>query len=268
MFWIYNLLAFVIGDFKHGFIDGNGTYSGPSGDTYKGSWSMNLRHGNGRKSYANGDSYDGDWQHGFQDGNGKYQWNSGDSYTGQWKNGYMHGSGTMIFKNNNRYDGCWEDGFPKGNGTYKWPDGSLYVGVWGSEMDEESGTYYPATDSEEMDWNPLQLYDDDLNNIEVSPAEPVRIFPSEKMPRWFEMDGEFLQKVPIHKTSKWNSGPKISVDGRPSDCSWSSDTDSFESRSLDWNGHVKLQPSKKQGETISKGHKNYELMLNLQLGIR
>lgn len=25
---------------------------------------------------------------------------------------------------------------------------------------------------------------------------------------------------------------------------------------------------KRQGETISKGHKNYELMLNLQLGIR
>ncbi|KAL2536834.1 Phosphatidylinositol 4-phosphate 5-kinase 4 [Forsythia ovata] len=29
-----------------------------------------------------------------------------------------------------------------------------------------------------------------------------------------------------------------------------------------------VKPSKMQGETISKGHKNYELMLNLQLGIR
>jgi len=28
------------------------------------------------------------------------------------------------------------------------------------------------------------------------------------------------------------------------------------------------RPWKKQGETISKGHRNYELMLNLQLGIR
>lgn len=28
------------------------------------------------------------------------------------------------------------------------------------------------------------------------------------------------------------------------------------------------RPGKKQGETISKGHRNYELMLNLQLGIR
>jgi 1-phosphatidylinositol-4-phosphate 5-kinase len=28
------------------------------------------------------------------------------------------------------------------------------------------------------------------------------------------------------------------------------------------------KPAKKQGETISKGHKNHELMLNLQLGIR
>jgi hypothetical protein len=31
---------------------------------------------------------------------------------------------------------------------------------------------------------------------------------------------------------------------------------------------LRTQPVKKQGETISKGHKNYELMLNLQLGIR
>jgi 1-phosphatidylinositol-4-phosphate 5-kinase len=29
-----------------------------------------------------------------------------------------------------------------------------------------------------------------------------------------------------------------------------------------------LRISKRQGETIAKGHKNYELMLNLQLGIR
>jgi 1-phosphatidylinositol-4-phosphate 5-kinase len=29
-----------------------------------------------------------------------------------------------------------------------------------------------------------------------------------------------------------------------------------------------LRVSKRQGVTIGKGHKNYELMLNLQLGIR
>jgi 1-phosphatidylinositol-4-phosphate 5-kinase len=32
--------------------------------------------------------------------------------------------------------------------------------------------------------------------------------------------------------------------------------------------HLRLKAPKRQGETISKGHKNYELMLNLQLGIR
>ncbi|KAK4797787.1 hypothetical protein SAY86_030113 [Trapa natans] len=31
---------------------------------------------------------------------------------------------------------------------------------------------------------------------------------------------------------------------------------------------LKVRPPKRQGETISKGHRNYELMLNLQLGIR
>ncbi|KAL8483425.1 hypothetical protein ACS0TY_026214 [Phlomoides rotata] len=32
--------------------------------------------------------------------------------------------------------------------------------------------------------------------------------------------------------------------------------------------HLIIRPAKRQGNTISKGHKNYELMLNLQLGIR
>lgn len=32
--------------------------------------------------------------------------------------------------------------------------------------------------------------------------------------------------------------------------------------------HLRLKAPKRQGETISKGRKNYELMLNLQLGIR
>ncbi|KAF7027254.1 hypothetical protein CFC21_039314 [Triticum aestivum] len=43
------------GEFKDGFMDGNDTYTGAARDRYKGSWSMNLKHGNGRKSYVNGD---------------------------------------------------------------------------------------------------------------------------------------------------------------------------------------------------------------------
>ncbi|XBI43671.1 hypothetical protein VPH35_108413 [Triticum aestivum] len=43
------------GEFKDGFMDGNDTYTGAARDRYKGSWSMNLKHGNGRKSYLNGD---------------------------------------------------------------------------------------------------------------------------------------------------------------------------------------------------------------------
>ncbi|XBI81483.1 hypothetical protein VPH35_090378 [Triticum aestivum] len=42
------------GEFKDGFMDGDDTYTAAAGDRYKGSWSMNLKHGNGRKSYVNG----------------------------------------------------------------------------------------------------------------------------------------------------------------------------------------------------------------------
>ncbi|VAH41548.1 unnamed protein product [Triticum turgidum subsp. durum] len=43
------------GEFKDGFMDGDDTYTGAAGDRYKGSWSMNLKHGNGRNSYVKDD---------------------------------------------------------------------------------------------------------------------------------------------------------------------------------------------------------------------
>ena len=60
------------GEFKDGFMDGDDTYTGGAGDRYKGSWSMNLKHGNDRKSYVNGDQQDGEWRSGLQDCAGRY----------------------------------------------------------------------------------------------------------------------------------------------------------------------------------------------------
>jgi hypothetical protein len=56
--------------------------SGATGATYKGFWSMNLKHGDGRKSYANDDHYDDEWSSGLQDGAGRYIWRNGTKYEG------------------------------------------------------------------------------------------------------------------------------------------------------------------------------------------
>ncbi|CAK9156672.1 unnamed protein product [Ilex paraguariensis] len=284
------------GQFKNGYMDGEGTYTGSSNDTYRGYWVVNMKHGKGVKNYANGDHYEGEWRHGLQNGQGRYQWNDGNQYIGRWKNGKMNGNGTLIWGNGNRYDGCWEDGLPKGNGTYRWPDGSFYVGVWSKDPREQSGTYYPSSSQMgHFDWDPQEVFLIDLSDCKVCPGEKISIFPSQKMVNWTNIEGEMLQKQPIWKNSKGSGARprRMSVDGRLSNddaYSWGSDadvgSDDIGSHSLGGREDVglgnpqlddvetargipiRIRAMKRQGETISKGHRNYELMLNLQLGIR
>ncbi|XP_027355838.1 phosphatidylinositol 4-phosphate 5-kinase 6-like [Abrus precatorius] len=261
------------GDFKSGYMDGKGSYIGSSGDTYKGCWVMELRQGQGTQSYPNGDLYDGEWRKGVQSGHGRYQWKNGSHYVGQWRNGLFCGNGTMVWNSGNRYDGSWEDGLPKGNGTFRFGDGSLYVGVWSKDPKEQSGTYYPSSSSDgNLEWDPQELFSVDLIDCSVCSYEKITIFPSQKtltVPG-FEEDKMSKKGTDANGRQRWTS-----VDGRISNYSSEDGSYSYDgSRSPQVDSSVprvpnlRLKAPKKQGETISKGHKNYELMLNLQLGIR
>ncbi|KAJ1432535.1 Phosphatidylinositol-4-phosphate 5-kinase, core [Sesbania bispinosa] len=265
------------GEFKSGYMDGKGTYIGSSGDTYKGSWVMNLKHGHGTESYPNGDFYDGEWRKGLQNGHGRYQWKNGNHYIGQWRYGLFSGNGTLMWHSGNRYDGCWEEGLPKGNGTFRWANGSFYVGVWSKDPKEQSGTYYPSGSSDDhLEWDPQEVYSVELSNCKICPCEEVSIYPSQKTLNVPSFEEENLQKQPVHKKG-WKS-----VDGRLSnysseDGSYAFDVgrksgfDDLGDNSVpSWrkSPQLRIKAPKRQGQTISKGHKNYELMLNLQLGIR
>ena len=47
------------GEFKSGRMEGFGTFTGSDGDTHKGSWVADKKHGYGEKHYVNGDYYEG-----------------------------------------------------------------------------------------------------------------------------------------------------------------------------------------------------------------
>lgn len=282
------------GEFKNGYMDGQGTYTGPSGDVYRGQWTMNMKHGHGIRSYVNGDRYEGDWRRGLQEGKGKYQWVNENCYVGEWKNGVISGRGKFVWSNGYRYEGYWEDGLPKGSGTYRWPDGSFYTGNWSKDPDEQNGTFYPAKASVlegNLDWSPNDVFTNLRECIKICPGEKVTILPSQK-------------KLAVWRSSKSGEGGKprrASVDGRASvglertvdrmrgleggvsdddviaEGNIVAEADMFGMEIVDVNlvggsrtpSHLKvLKAGKRQGETICKGHKNYELMLNLQLGIR
>ena len=251
------------GEFKSGRMEGFGTFTGSDGDTYRGSWSSDKKHGYGQKRYANGDFYEGSWKRNVQDGQGRYVWRNGNEYVGEWKNGVISGRGTLIWSNGNRYEGQWENGVPKGQGVFTWPDGSCYVGCWSRDlkMHQLNGTFYPGNNGKER---------------------------CLKGPFW----GDNFT-ITMRKRSSVEGGRGSSVAGKI--CIWESDgeagditCDIIDNVSMlyhdgtgsdreDVNVNVKKfqrnpccfsKEVKRPGETISKGHKNYDLMLNLQLGIR
>nr|GMD84506.1 phosphatidylinositol 4-phosphate 5-kinase 6-like [Ipomoea batatas] len=150
------------------------------------------------------------------------------------------------------------NGVPKENGTFRWEDGSYYVGNWSRDPIEQNGNHYPSELS--IDWDPR--------------ADKVLILPSQK-------------KLGVWRSAKHGIRPKrMSVDvrlGAGVDRDFTrggggggsshalSTSSTFHEEGYPRGSPIRIPNSKdvkKQGEVICKGHKNYELMLNLQLGIR
>ncbi|KAE8682203.1 Phosphatidylinositol 4-phosphate 5-kinase 2 [Hibiscus syriacus] len=228
------------GDFKSGRIEGVGTFIGSDDETYLGSWISNRKHGYGLKRYANGDYYEGSWKKDLQDGYGRYVWSNGVEYTGEWKNGVISGCGTLTWANKNRYEGQWENGVPKGDGVFYWPDGSCCAGARNEDnmkkVQQLNGILYNGNDGKEHCDGRGSLGERNIN------------FP--RICIW-EGDGEegditcdIIDNV---------EASMIHRDG----------VRGFRRNPCCFSGEIK-----KPGQLISKGHKNYDLMLHLQLGIR
>ncbi|PIN01142.1 Phosphatidylinositol-4-phosphate 5-kinase [Handroanthus impetiginosus] len=192
----------------------------------------------------------------------------------------MNGTGTMIWANGNQYDGSWVDGRPRGNGTFRWVDGSFYVGVWSEDPREQSGTYYPSSSQMgSLDWDPQQVYLVNLSHCRISPGEKISVYPSQKTftwsaEEWFKNNGKLRRASVDGSVSNGGYSLGSESDLSSNECLGSGrDVDGAGAAEFDMKRgyrqpHIVIKPPKRQGHTISKGHKNYELMLNLQLGIR
>ncbi|BAT73206.1 hypothetical protein VIGAN_01067300 [Vigna angularis var. angularis] len=240
------------GEFKSGRIDGFGSFIGVDGDMYRGSWMADRKHGFGEKRYANGDVYEGWWRCNLQEGEGRYTWRNGNEYVGEWRGGVISGKGVLVWANGNRYEGFWENGVPVGKGVFTWCDGSTCAGNWGKEFMEEAreekmkrssvdgcrSVSFPRICIWELDGEAGDITCDIVHNAEAS---------------LFYRDGTTASESE-------NGGDDIIINNnngcgvlQKSPC-WSLDGSG---------GEVK-----KPGQTVSRGHKNYDLILNLQLGIR
>ncbi|CAA7013388.1 unnamed protein product [Microthlaspi erraticum] len=231
------------GEFKSGRMEGFGTFIGADGDTYRGSWVADRKQGHGQKRYANGDFYEGTWRRNLQDGRGRYVWVNGNQYTGEWRNGVISGKGLLAWPNGNRYEGQWENGVPKGSGVFTWADGSSWIGSW-NESSSLMRSFFEGIEKSE-----LVVATRKRSSVD-SGAGGDKIFP--RICIW-ESDGEagdITCDIVDNVEASVIYRDRISVDRfRKNPCCFSGE-------------------AKKPGETISKGHKKYDLMLNLQHGIR
>lgn len=257
--------ATYVGAFKSGYMHGTGNFTGvTAGDTYIGQYSMNERSGKGMRTYVNGDSYDGEWKKGTQHGQGRYVWKNHHIFNGSWKNGKISGSGVLNWANGNSYNGEWEQGYPCGKGEYRWADGGYFVGVWTKQPgNNQQGIYHPPTSFASPQRDPQVDLLRALLSCKISQGETVPAFPTHKSIRWSDKFEELLSS----NGSRTIRSTPNHINGKNATYAWE---DNHNSSDVDRSGNNPWVPReiKKQGETISRNHKNYELMLNLQLGIR
>ncbi|CAD6206321.1 unnamed protein product [Miscanthus lutarioriparius] len=253
------------GEFRSGRIEGQGVFVGPDGATYRGAWVADRRHGVGAKSYANGDYYEGQWRRNFQDGHGRYVWANGNQYVGEWRAGVLSGRGVLIWANGSRYDGVWENGVPKGTGVFTWPDGSRYVGSWpGSCVDLPaiSGTFFAPVGTGAAG---LVRKRSSVEGVGEKATPRICIWESEGEAGDITCDiVDALEVSVLYKEAAAVAGGTTYMRALPQ-----RNTRRAASGVPRWASSAATTPeSKRPGQTISKGHKNYELMLQLQLGIR
>ncbi|KAL2317762.1 hypothetical protein Fmac_031638 [Flemingia macrophylla] len=259
----------------------------PNGDFYSGSFSGNVPHGSGKYLWTDGCMYEGEWKRGKASGKGKFSWPSGATYEGEFKSGRIEGFGTFVGSDGDTYRGAWSSDRKHGFGQKRYANGDLYEGWWKRNVQDGHGRYV---------WKNGNEYVGEWRNGVIN-GRGVLVWANGN-----RYEGQGVMK--IQHRLLWGENlnamrKRSSVDGRgsvndksfPRICIWESEgeagditcdiIDNVEASMFYRNGTTsdcedlrKKSPCcfstevKRPGETISKGHKNYDLMLNLQLGIR
>lgn len=101
-------------DLKHGL----GRKDYPNGDTVEGLWRNGIAEGPGRYQWADGSEYSGEWHGGEMHGHGTFVWANGDRYDGRWRDSQEHGRGIFTWADSSVYDGEWREGVKHGRGIF------------------------------------------------------------------------------------------------------------------------------------------------------
>ncbi|MFS8005081.1 putative 1-phosphatidylinositol-4-phosphate 5-kinase [Helianthus anomalus] len=277
---------------KHGL----GFQTFPNGDVFEGSWIQGSPDGPGKYTWANGNEYLGHMKSGKMSGKGIFTWTNGDSYEGSWSNGVMHGFGAYTWSDGGRYVGTWTLGLKDGKGAF-YPSGcrlparqELYLKALrkrgllsdlqkvkqvsriqhASSIDMglfkiSSRSSHRNTSDKFTKDNFLNLDQNRNNNASLERRWSLEVAIENVMGHdlasvMSDPVGENDNKTPILER-EYMQGILISelvVDSR-----FSSGSKREMKRQK-----KRVKEVKRPGEAIIKGHRSYDLMLSLQLGIR
>ncbi|KAM1748413.1 hypothetical protein FF1_009333 [Malus domestica] len=267
----------------------------PNGDAFEGSWMQGLPEGPGKYTWVNGNVYLGNMKGGKMSGKGTLTWTNGDSFEGSWLNGMMHGFGVYTWSDGGFYVGTWTRGLKDGKGSF-YPIGSrlpaveeLYLNalrkrgllpdlrkqnnahihhagsgdMGNAKIGERLQGSHRASADKISNRNLLNLEQSHRNvslerrwSLEVSFEKVIGHDPSLLEGR--EKDSE--TEIPILER-EYMQGVLISELVINNSFSSSSRRAKRRQKKL-------AKVVKRPGEAIIKGHRSYDLMLSLQLGIR
>ena len=272
----------------------------PNGDVFEGSWIQGTPEGAGKYTWANGNVYQGNMKGGKMSGKGTLTWTNGDSCEGSWLNGMMHGLGVYTWSDGGFYVGTWTRGLKDGKGSF-YPKGNwlpalqeVYLNALRKrgllpDLRKQNHSHIHHASSVDMGSvkvggnrvshrNADKLTEGNLLNLERSHNRNVSL---ER--RWsLEVS---IEKVIAHDSSLELSdsfregGEKGSETNAPilereymqgvliSELVLNNSF-SPSSRRAKRRQKKLAKEVKRPGETIIKGHRSYDLMLSLQLGIR
>ncbi|KAL6603376.1 hypothetical protein ACP70R_043737 [Stipagrostis hirtigluma subsp. patula] len=274
---------------KHGL--GLQTY--PNGDTFEGSWIEGEIEGHGKYTWANGNTYVGSMKNGVMSGKGIFTWNNGDSFEGSWLDGMMHGYGVYTWKDCSYYVGTWTRGVKDGKGTFypkccstlvtnePYIDDLRKRGVLPdiTSQNRRSRTLHSSFDMADMKFGGNQdstgvssrrslTFDkthsknaslerrwslgaaiEKFIGRETDESSVVQNSENKNGSNFPILEREYMQGVLISE---------VVVDRSVFDSS----------KRLSRRQRKMVKDINKPGETIIKGHRSYDLMLSLQLGIR
>ncbi|CAM8964624.1 unnamed protein product [Rhodiola kirilowii] len=274
----------------------------PNGDTFEGSWIQGAPEGPGKYTWANGNTYLGNMKGGKMSGRGTLTWTNGDSFEGSWLNGMMHGYGVYTWTDGGCYIGTWTRGLKDGKGAF-YPKGTripaaqeLYLkalrkrGVLPDMRKQNQSSHIHHASSVDLGSvkvggnegshrgqfdrtskrNLLNLDQSRTQNVslerrwslEVSIEKVMGHDSSTGLSRSTteDLESEYAMNIPILER-EYMQGVLISELVVNNSFSPSSRRTKRKHRKL-------VKDVKMPGEIILKGHRSYDLMLSLQLGIR